>query len=102
LGKQPGSDLRSGLVTAPALYILERQDDNARRLKELVSTREICTNEGSAEALRMIREEGGVDQALSLAGRYGERSKEALIKITPSIYRDALEALVDYILTRVN
>jgi len=102
LGKQPGSDLRSGLVTAPALYILERNDENSRRLKELVATREICSDEGSAEALRIIRDNGGVDQALNLAGQYGQRSKEALSKIGPSIYRDALEALVDYILTRVN
>jgi all-trans-nonaprenyl-diphosphate synthase len=102
LGKQPGSDLRSGLVTAPALYILERQDKNARRLKELVATRAICTNEGSAEALQVIRENGGVDQAVSLAAQYGQSSKEALNKVAPSTYRDALEALVDYILTRVN
>jgi all-trans-nonaprenyl-diphosphate synthase len=102
LGKQPGSDLRSGLLTAPALYILEKQDEKAKRLKELVATRQICTNEGSAEALQVIRDHGGVDQALALAARYGEQSKEALRKIKPSIYRDSLEALVDYVLTRVN
>jgi len=35
LGKQPGSDLRGGLLTAPALFILERKDTNAKRLEEL-------------------------------------------------------------------
>jgi all-trans-nonaprenyl-diphosphate synthase len=102
LGKQPGSDMRGGLLTAPALYILERGDQKSKRLKELVETRQICTNEGSAEALQLVRENGGVESTLELAASYGEQSKEALRLVKPSSYRDSLEALVDYVLTRIN
>jgi len=102
LGKEPGSDLRSGILTAPALYILAGKDDQAEVLKHLVETREICSSTGSEEALKLIKENGGVEKTWLLANDYARFSKETLHKIPTSIYRDALESLVDYVLTRVN
>jgi all-trans-nonaprenyl-diphosphate synthase len=102
LGKEPGSDLRSGILTAPALYILAHNDHQAELLKQLVKTREICSSTGSEEALKLIKENGGVEKTWSLANEYARLSKETLHNIPTSIYRDALESLVDYALTRVN
>lgn len=100
LGKQPGSDLRAGVVTAPALYILERNDAAAERLKELIKTRQIVSDEGSEEGLSIIRANGGVEATVKLAGDYGNLAREALSKIAPSDSRDSLENLINYVLVR--
>jgi all-trans-nonaprenyl-diphosphate synthase len=101
MGKQAGSDLRGGLITAPALFILEKKDAAADRLKELVGSRAITTEQGSEEALNLIRSGGAVESTISLASEYGSRSRKALLEIPQSKYRDALEGMIDYVLTRI-
>ncbi|MBA3855587.1 MAG: solanesyl diphosphate synthase [Cyanobacteria bacterium PR.3.49] len=100
LGKQPGSDLRAGVVTAPALFILEKDDAAAKRLRELIKTRAIATDEGSEEGISIIKSEGGVEATVNLAGHYANLAKESLSKIAPSDARNSLESLINYVLVR--
>lgn len=100
LGKQPGSDLRAGVITAPALYILERDDETARRLSELIKTRQICTDEGSEEGISLIKAAGGVEATVKLAGHYADLAKQSLGKLAPSDARNSLESLINYVLVR--
>lgn len=100
LGKAAGSDLQGGVVTAPALFVLERQDGPARRLQELIKTRAVTSTEGTQEALEIIRQNGGVASTIDLACKYARLSKESLVKLEPTIFKDSLEALVDHVLTR--
>ena len=79
LGKKPGSDLESGIITAPALFILERQDAPAKRLTELIKTKTIATEAGREEALTIIRDGGGVEATQKLAERYANEAKDALL-----------------------
>ncbi|HEY9786429.1 MAG TPA: polyprenyl synthetase family protein, partial [Candidatus Obscuribacterales bacterium] len=65
LGKQPGSDLRSGIVTAPALFVLEQGNSASDRLRELIASRRICTQEGSDEGLALIHENGAVEKTVA-------------------------------------
>ncbi len=102
LGKPAGGDLKSGVITAPALFILERGDEIAARLKELISTRAVTTFEGNAEALSLIRNHGGVDQAKELCAKYAAASKANLDCLPESQYKESLEKLVDYVVTRTN
>ena len=102
LGKPAGGDLKSGVITAPALFILERDDEIAERLKELIKTRAVTTFEGNAEALSLIRNHGGVEQTKELCAKYAQASKECLSCLPTSPYKDSLEKLVDYVLTRTN
>lgn len=100
LGKEPGSDLRAGVVTAPALFVLERDDEPAKRLRELIKTRQIVNDEGAEEGLKIIRENGGVEATVALATRYADLAKDSLSVIAPSDARDSLVALIDYVLVR--
>lgn len=102
LGKQSGSDLRSGVITAPALFVLEQQNDAARRLDSLIKTRAVQTDEGAEEALEIIRLNGGIDKTIKLANDYAFLSKQALNILPASEARDSLHGLVDYITTRTN
>lgn len=102
MGKQAGSDLQGGLITAPALFILERNDGPAKRLSELIKTRAVNTDEGTAEALSLIRENGGVELTVDMCQKYAQKSKEQLTKLRSCVFRDSLESLVDYVITRTS
>jgi len=99
-GKPVGSDLRNGLITAPALHILEAGGAPALALTNLIKERKVLTDEGLAEAVEIIHQGGGVEAALALANRIGQEGKDALSVIGDSPSKAALIALVDYVLIR--
>jgi all-trans-nonaprenyl-diphosphate synthase len=102
MGKKAGGDLQGGILTAPALFVLERKDEAADRLSELIKSRAVVNDEGTAEALRIIRENGGIEATVEMAKRYARQSKDQLVKLRPSVYRDSLAGLVDYVITRTS
>lgn len=102
LGKKAGSDLAQGVITAPALFILERNDRPASRLKELITTRQVMQEEGTMEALALIREHGGIEATIKLCHNYAKTSQDSLYDLPSSIYKDSLMEIVDYLLTRTS
>ncbi len=100
LGKSAGSDLAQGLITAPALFVLQRQDAPAAALKKLLQTRAVMSPEGLTQALSIVSNGGGIEATVELAGQYAAEAREALRPLTPSLYRDTLESLSDWLLTR--
>ena len=102
LGKEPGSDLQSGTITAPALFILERGDKAAQSLAQLINTRAICTADGAEEALKIVKENGGVQSTLALAAKFAKEATDALSILPESQYKENLISIVDYVLRRVN
>ena len=52
------------------------------------------------EIVRLAREHGALDEARALAERYAERARRDLAAFERSPYREALEALPDFILAR--
>ncbi len=100
MGKEAGSDLQSGILTAPTLFILERGDSVSKALEDLIKTRAVNEPEGTQKALTIIRENGGVDKTVEMARKYGRAAKDCLNVIPTSPYKTSLEGLVDYILTR--
>lgn len=102
LGKPAGSDLSQGLITAPALFVLERNDEYSRRLESLIRTRAVSTEEGVEESLAIIRNNGGVDSTVALAYKYADLAKESLSVLSSSTFRDSLEQMVDWLLTRTH
>ncbi len=99
-GKAVGSDLRNGVVTAPAMFILQREDEPAQRLRALINSRQVAQNEGVEEALEIIRRNGGIDESLALARSYAEKSTGNLEALSDSVYKEALASLTQYIMTR--
>lgn len=100
LGKPAGSDLMQGLITAPALFIMERDDEPAKRLSELIQTRAVTGADGVAEALQIIRNNGGVEATRDLAHKYAQHAREALLPLPSSGSRDSLNQMLDWLLIR--
>ncbi len=102
LGKPAGSDLAQGILTAPALFVLQQNNAASRELETLIKTRAVSQPGGAAVALSIIKDNGGVEQTVKLARNYASKSKDALKLLTASPYKDSLASMIDLLLERTH
>lgn len=100
MGKPVGSDLRAGLVTLPTLSYLDQQGDEGLALIDNILNNGHHDDVSIASAVRAIRESGAIDVALDEARQFVRRSQTALENLPPSVYRDALWGLSDFVVDR--
>ena len=97
-GKVPGTDLREGIPTLPALFALRGADAEGTRLRELLSG---PVPEASIdEALTLLRESPAVDAARDVLRSYAEQARALLTDLPDVPARAALEALADFVVSR--
>jgi len=98
VGKPVASDLRSGLVTLPAIYYQENNPDDQDMEAVL---RGEYNNDGRMKRLvKAIRSSGAIQQALDEARQYVERGLGFLGQMPDGIERQALFELGSYIIDR--
>nr|WP_030109513.1 polyprenyl synthetase family protein [Kutzneria albida] len=98
-GKTPGTDLREGVRTLPMLYALADEDPQGDRLRELLAG-PITEDALVEEALKLLRESSGMEQARLTLRSYADRAKDALDALPACPAREALEGLTDYVVAR--
>ena len=96
LGKPAGSDLRSGNLTAPALYAIEE----VPYLKTLIE-REFSEPEDFEQAIELIHASQGISRSRQLATDHVCHAIECLSELPPSASRQALEDISEYVLRRL-
>jgi geranylgeranyl pyrophosphate synthase len=98
MGKPVGSDLRAGLVTSPTLWFLEQYASH-----DLIND---ILNNGRKDdasiqtAVHSIRESGAIEASLDEARCFVQGSQTALEILPPSVFRDALWELSDFVVER--
>jgi heptaprenyl diphosphate synthase len=100
-GKSPGTDLREGIRTLPALFALAGDDPAEARLRELVAA-PVVDDAEHAEALELLRSSRSLQQATDVLRQYADRARARLVDVPPGEVRDALSALCDYVVTRTS
>jgi heptaprenyl diphosphate synthase len=98
-GKSPGTDLREGIATLPALFVLADDAPGDARLRELVSA-PVTDDAEHAEALALLRASAGLERATEVLREYADRARGLLGAVPAGDVRDALSALCDYVVTR--
>ena len=98
-GKTPGTDLREGVRTLPMLYALTDPDPQGDRLRELLAG-PIADDNLVDEALKLLRESAGLEQARQTLAGYADRARTALAALPAGPARDALDSLTDYMVAR--
>ncbi len=100
-GKTPGTDLREGIHTLPALYALRSTatDPDAVRLRELLAG-PLTDDDRHAEALQLLRISPAMEQARATTSEYASRAREALADLPDVPARAGLAALADFVLAR--
>ena len=100
-GKLPGTDLREGIATLPALFALAGDDPAEARLRELVAS-PISDDGDHAEALELLRASQSLVRATEVLAQYADRARARLAEVPAGDVRDALSALCDYVVTRTS
>lgn len=100
LGKPTANDLREGKLTLPVIFLLRRSGpDVAEMVRTIVAERGFASV-SREDLTRLARERGAIDEARALAGRYAAAARTDLLSFERSAYREALEALPDFVLAR--
>jgi heptaprenyl diphosphate synthase len=98
-GKSPGTDLREGIATLPALFALAGDEPAEARLRELVA-RPVVDDAEHAEALALLRSSASLVRATEVLGEYADRARARLAGVPDGPVREALSALCTYVVTR--
>ena len=103
LGKTPGTDLREGIRTLPALLVLADRsapaDPSAARLRDLVA-RPLPGDDEHAEALRLLRASPALALARAHLARRVDEARAVAGELPAGPARDALLGLADFVLAR--
>src|SRR5215218_8185941 len=76
-GKLPGTDLREGIATLPALFVLADDDPAEARLRDLVAA-PVTDDADHAEALALLRSSAGLARATEVLAEYADRARARL------------------------
>ena len=100
LGKPVGSDLREGKVTLPIIHLLARSEDGIGNLVRHIVRDRAMSPEQWQQLSCALADDGAIEYALCKAESFAEKARKPLYSFAPSLERDALFALPDYILSR--
>ncbi|MFA5867890.1 MAG: polyprenyl synthetase family protein [Actinomycetota bacterium] len=100
LGKPVGGDIRDGTVTLPVIYALARK--HSQRLKEIIQTAGPLDDETVNEAIEIIKDSGGVDQARAEARDYLDRAFLGIENISKKALKVELTAIGEFVIDRYN
>ncbi len=100
IGKPVASDLREGKVTLPIIYLLTRSNDGIGDVVRAIVRDRTMTPEQWRQVSQALADYGAIDYAIRKAEAYAEEARRPLHVFPPSLERDALLALPDYILSR--
>jgi all-trans-nonaprenyl-diphosphate synthase len=96
LGKPAGSDLKSGNLTAPVLFALEEKP-----YLEVLIERQFAQEGDLEQALAMIEDSQGIQQARELAAHHANLAAQDIAVLAPSESRQALIDMTEYVLSRL-
>ncbi|BBD66376.1 polyprenyl synthetase [Nostoc commune NIES-4072] len=96
LGKPVGSDLKSGNLTAPVLFALAQKPS-----LEVLIEREFAQEGDLEQALALIQDSQGIQQARELAAHHAKLAIEHLAVLPPSESHQALINIAEFTLSRL-
>jgi len=87
-------------LTMPLIVALESASEEQKKLVRSALISGGQNEEDLERVIDVIRRGGGISAAKDLAREYSEKAKAQLAIFKPSIERDALAALADYVVVR--
>ncbi len=98
-GKTPGTDLREGVATLPALYALRSGEPAGARLRSLLSG-PLVDDDEHAEALSLLRSSDALAESRATLKSYAQTARSLLTDLPELPARDALRTLTDVVIER--
>ena len=100
LGKPVASDLKEGKMTLPVFFaISDGRPEDTMKVQKVLDERDFRSVD-RAEILGLVQRSDGLDRTRRLAEEYARRAIQKLEEFPPSIYRDAIIGIPEFILNR--
>jgi heptaprenyl diphosphate synthase len=99
-GKTPGTDLREGVRTLPALHALPSARPGDARLVELLGRSDLSDPELNAEALALLRAHPAMAKARDDLRQWVDLARKEILALPDVPARDAFERLCDFVVER--
>ena len=101
LGKNVGDDLSEGKSTLPLIYASKNGSPTQKEVILESLTAEKLTKEMLENVIEIVQDCGGIDYTKTLAENKAESAANYLLmNLPPSNYRDSLEKMVEFSITR--
>jgi octaprenyl-diphosphate synthase len=100
LGKPVANDLREGKLTLPVIFLLRRCGARGAELIRAVLEDRGFVRVSREQIAALARDCGALEDARALAEKYAQAARRDLAVFDRSPFREALEALPDFILAR--
>jgi len=100
LGKPVASDLKEGKMTLPILFAVRRGNaEDMIKIKTVLNERDFRSVDRQ-EIMKLVERSDGLNRTRSLAEKYAHRAIQMLQEFQPSVYRDAIISIPQFILNR--
>jgi octaprenyl-diphosphate synthase len=99
MGKNTGDDFREGKVTLPVVLARDAGDEGERAFWRRVMGGE-RSDDDFHRAVALIRRHNAIAHTLDAAREHAERARAALQRLPSNAYREALEALPEFVVER--
>lgn len=100
LGKPVGSDLQQGLLTLPAIYVLQKGDCKARaELKKIISKKEL-NEEDICRAVELVKKTQAIDYSQAIANKYVKKSVKELERLPANDAAETLQKIALFVKNR--
>jgi octaprenyl-diphosphate synthase len=99
MGKNAGDDFREGKVTLPVVFAREAGDEAERAFWRRVMGGE-RSEDDFHRAVALIRRHNAIGLTLDAARAHADRAQDALLMLPSNAYREALEALPEFVVER--
>jgi octaprenyl-diphosphate synthase len=100
MGKGVGDDFRDGKVTLPVILAFARGSEEERRFWRQAMAGERTSDDDLADATRLLRGSGALDDTLARARLYGQRAIDALGPFPSGRAKAALVEAVEFAVAR--
>jgi octaprenyl-diphosphate synthase len=100
MGKGVGDDFRDGKVTLPVILAHARGSESERAFWRAAMAGERATDADLADATRLLRASGALDDTLARARLFGQRAIDALGPFAGGRAKDALVEAVEFAVAR--
>ena len=100
IGKPTGNDMVEGKLTLPAIYVLNKMNDEALNALALRIRGMKATKDEILSFVETVKKEGGIEYADKVMRDYRNKALDLLPEYIPQDIRLALTAYIDYVIDR--
>ena len=100
LGKNVGDDLAEGKVTLPLIVAMRNGDKNQTNfIRHAIMSGGV---ENLSTVINTVKDTGGLQYTESSARKERTEAMSCIERVSPSIYRDSMESLMEFVVERTN